>query len=111
MPSDRGAVRLAQGSNVALRQLTSAAIYSKKPFHAPWYNSANGHAFMHDQLKMPCAAPSISSMSDFAASGDIRGYVSLQNSNATDARINGLLAGREVRVLFGLSSSAERVSR
>ena len=77
----------------ALRQLASAA-FAQSRFRAPWYapdassrfyaqwieNAVRG-TFDHQCLILR------------AASGDIRGYVSLRELNATDARI-GLLAGR-----------------
>ncbi|WP_096956129.1 dTDP-4-amino-4,6-dideoxy-D-galactose acyltransferase [Escherichia coli] len=90
---DSGA-EVAQETDIpALRQLASAA-FAQSRFRAPWYapdasgrfyaqwieNAVRG-TFDHQCLILR------------AASGDIRGYVSLRELNATDARI-GLLAGR-----------------
>lgn len=85
---------VAQKADIAaLRQLASAA-FAQSRFRAPWYapdasgrfyaqwieNAVRG-TFDHQCLILR------------SASGDIRGYVSLREINATDARI-GLLAGR-----------------
>ena len=89
--SDSGAVVAQETDIPALRQLASAA-FAQSRFRAPWYapdassrfyaqwieNAVRG-TFDHQCLILR------------AASGDIRGYVSLRD--ATDARI-GLLAGR-----------------
>ncbi|HEA4738135.1 TPA: dTDP-4-amino-4,6-dideoxy-D-galactose acyltransferase, partial [Escherichia coli] len=90
---DSGA-EVAQETDIpALRQLASAA-FAQSRFRAPWYapdasgrfyaqwieNAVRG-TFDHQCLILR------------AASGAIRGYVSLRELNATDARI-GLLAGR-----------------
>ena len=91
--SDSGAVVAQETDIPALRQLASAA-FAQSRFRAPWYapdassrfyaqwieNAVRG-TFDHQCLILR------------AASGDIRGYVSLRELNATDARI-GLLAGR-----------------
>ena len=89
-----GGAVVAQETDIpALRQLASAA-FAQSRFRAPWYapdassrfyaqwieNAVRG-TFDHQCLILR------------AASGDIRGYVSLRELNATDARI-GLLAGR-----------------
>lgn len=85
---DSGA-EVAQETDIpALRQLASAAFAQSRfapdasgRFYAQWIENAVRGTFDHQCLILR------------AASGAIRGYVSLRELNATDARI-GLLAGR-----------------
>lgn len=91
--SDSGAVVAQETDIPALRQLASAA-FAQSRFRAPWYAPDASRRFYAQWIENAVRGTfDHQCLILRAASGDIRGYVSLRELNATDARI-GLLAGR-----------------
>ena len=87
---------MAQETDIpALRQLASAA-FAQSRFRAPWYAPDASRRFYAQWIENAVRGTfDHQCLILRAASGGIRGYVSLRELNATDARI-GLLAGRGV---------------
>ncbi len=92
--SDSGAVVAQETDIPALRQLADAA-FAQSRFRAPWYAPDASSRFYAQWIENAVRGTFLDHQCLIlrAASGDIRGYVSLRELNATDARI-GLLAGR-----------------
>ena len=89
--SDSGAVVAQETDIPALRQLASAA-FAQSRFRAPWYAPDASRRFYAQWIENAVRGTfDHQCLILRAASGGIRGYVSLRELNATDARI-GLLA-------------------
>ena len=92
---DHGA-QVAQTTDIpALRQLAGQA-FAQSRFRAPWYAADASTRFYAQWIENAVLGTFDHQCLVFRTpAGDIRGYVSLRELNATDARI-GLLAGRGV---------------